>query len=1022
MIEFLPFRLDLVNQCLWRRHETGTDERILLPPKAFEVLRYLVEHPGRLVTEAELLSAVWPKTYVQPEVIKSQLYEIRKILGDNAKSPLYIETLPRRGYQFIAQTHAHSAAVLPPIWEPTRSKFVDRDSALADLRTWLREAARGRRQMVFITGEPGIGKTALVDEFQRQGVVDVPGIRVARGQCIEGYGGKEPYYPMLDALGQMGRESTLPSIVGTLATCAPTWLVQFPALIRPEQRASLEREILGTTSQRMVREIVTALETIADTAPLLLIFEDLQWVDQATVDLVSALARRRTPARLMLVGTTRPVDPVPQENSLLALQRDLQIHGLCHGVDLEPLDHPYVAELLAAGASRETLPSGFSDLIHRRSGGNPLFIEAALDHFLQRGFLSRNSGTWKIEVPLASMEREVPENLRQMIDAQISRLSKEEQHALEAASIVGTAFSTSTAAEALDTSAKGLDDVYDELSRRRRFVRPIGSLRWPDGSRTSRYEFTHSFYPEVLYQRQSRGRRTLLHRRIGGHLEDRLGANAPEAASELANHFDHGADCVRAVKYWRLAADTAVRRYAPREAAQLLERAFDLTDSLPVAQRDHQRVGILQTLAPLHVAAADMRAIDIYERLAETAARCGALDVQVQAQVDLGFFLSWMSAERAIAELNAALKLSEKQTSLMRSRTRMSCLFWRSWIRGWDAADVERCRGALAEIRAEGDSPALAPHLMEYSFIQWASSEYRPACHAAEESVAIVLTEGHKNPYVDLVYLLGRIIIPWSLLFAGEWGRALRETADAIEIMEKNQALHRIGSLRLIDAWIRLEGMDFLGARTICESMLALTQNPENAGRSPQLRICLILAGSAAAALGETDQALEHLRAAAQAMDREMVIHDWYWRMLLESAFAETWLVRGDLVKAKSHAERYLAAALETAERTWQTRAWESVARIALAEGDLPRARDRLSNALAAMKGFEVPLAEWRVHGTAAELEQLSQDTGAAEHHRELSRAAILKIAHSLGPSEPLRAIFLSAPPVVHLLGGPVAG
>jgi tetratricopeptide (TPR) repeat protein len=772
----------------------------------------------------------------------------------------------------------------------------------------------------------------------------------------------------------------------------------------------------------MVREIVTALETISDTAPLLLIFEDLQWVDQATVDLLSALARRRVSARLIVVGTTRPVDPAPQENSLLALQQDLQIHGLCHGVELESLDHSDVAELLAAGASRETLPSGFSDLIHRQSGGNPLFIEAALDHFLQRGFLSRNSGTWQIEVALARMEREVPENLRQMIDAQISRLSKEEQRALEAASIVGTTFASSTAAEALDASAKDLADVYDELSKRRRFVQTIGSLQWPDGTRTARYQFVHSLYPEVLYQRQSPGRRTLLHRRVGGHLEDRLGPNAPEAASELANHFDQGADWARAVKYWRLAADTAVRRHAPREAVQLLERAFDLTDSLPVAQRDDQRIGILQTLAPLYVAAADVRAIDIYERLAETAARCGALDVHVQTRVDLGFFLSWMSAERAIAELNSALKLSEKQSSLMQSRTRMSSLFWRSWIRGWDAPDVERCRSALADIRAEGDSPAPATHLMEYSFIQWASSEYRAACHTAEESVAIVLTEGNKNPYVDLVYLLSRIIIPWSLLFAGDWGRALRETANAIEIMEKNQASHRIGSLRLIDAWIHLEGMDFLSARTICESMLSLTQNPENAGRSPQLRICLILAGSAAAALGETDRALEHLRTAAQAMDREMVIHDWYWRMLLESAFAEAWLVRGDLVKAKSHAERYLVSALETAERTWQARAWESVARIALAEGDLPRARDRLLNALAAMNGVEVPLAEWRVHGTAAELEQLTRNTGAAERHRELSRAAILKIANSLGPSEPLRAIFLSAPPVAHILGSPFAG
>src|SRR5271157_5722900 len=99
-MEFSPFRLDTVNECLWRHRETGLDERILLPPKAFAVLRYLVEHPGRLVTQDELLEALWPDTFVQPEVLKSHVRDIRIVLGDDFKNPRFIETLPRRGYQF----------------------------------------------------------------------------------------------------------------------------------------------------------------------------------------------------------------------------------------------------------------------------------------------------------------------------------------------------------------------------------------------------------------------------------------------------------------------------------------------------------------------------------------------------------------------------------------------------------------------------------------------------------------------------------------------------------------------------------------------------------------------------------------------------------------------------------------------------------------------------------------------------------------------------------------------------------
>src|SRR5215468_4329718 len=102
MKEFTPFRLDTVNQCLWRHGENVPDERVLLTPKAFAVLRYLVEHSGRLVSQGEILDALWPDTFVQPEVLKSQLLDIRRALGDNARSPHYIETLPKRGYQFIA--------------------------------------------------------------------------------------------------------------------------------------------------------------------------------------------------------------------------------------------------------------------------------------------------------------------------------------------------------------------------------------------------------------------------------------------------------------------------------------------------------------------------------------------------------------------------------------------------------------------------------------------------------------------------------------------------------------------------------------------------------------------------------------------------------------------------------------------------------------------------------------------------------------------------------------------------------
>src|ERR1700724_1549710 len=184
MKSFKAFRLDTANHLLWRN-----GERVPIAPKGFDVLAYLVEHAGRLVTQDEILDALWPDTYVNPEVLRKYILEIRRALGDRPDNSVFIKTLPKRGYQFVASVTDESAAGTLSA-EGTR-RIVGRRPAVAELDRCLSKAGQGQRQIVFITGEPGIGKTALVDEFQSRAAADVSGLRIARGQCVEGYGGKE---------------------------------------------------------------------------------------------------------------------------------------------------------------------------------------------------------------------------------------------------------------------------------------------------------------------------------------------------------------------------------------------------------------------------------------------------------------------------------------------------------------------------------------------------------------------------------------------------------------------------------------------------------------------------------------------------------------------------------------------------------------------------------------------------------------------------------------------------------------
>src|SRR5438128_9377693 len=159
---FQPFRLDTVNHCLWR-----AEERLPLTPKAFDVLRYLVEHADRLVTQDEILEALWPETYVNPEVIKKYVLEIRKALGDRRDKPEFIETFPRRGYQFVAAVTEVSPGTLSDASLNDTRKMVGREAAMAQLDGYLNRPLKAQRQIIFITGEAGVGKTTLIDEFHK---------------------------------------------------------------------------------------------------------------------------------------------------------------------------------------------------------------------------------------------------------------------------------------------------------------------------------------------------------------------------------------------------------------------------------------------------------------------------------------------------------------------------------------------------------------------------------------------------------------------------------------------------------------------------------------------------------------------------------------------------------------------------------------------------------------------------------------------------------------------------------------
>ncbi len=594
-IVFPPFRLDALDQRLYRNSDP-----VDLRPKAFAVLSHLLQRPGQLVTKDELLETVWPDTAVSDAVLKVCIREIREALADNPATPQFIETAHRLGYRFIGKLSPAAEATERTV--ALRVCAVGRDSELLVLREALKKAQIGERQILFVTGEPGIGKTTVIDAFL-QNLDDVDRVWSARGQCLEQYGEAEAYLPVLEALGRLCRGVDRQFLVPLLRQHAPMWLAQMPALIDAETRVDLQRETQGATRERMLREMAEAIEALTADNTLVLVLEDLHWSDVSTLDLLTRLAQRRERARFLLLGTYRPLEVEVTNHPLKSVTQELRSRGLCNELALDSLSDAAVATYLSARFAPNEFPDGLTALICQRTGGNPLFLINMVDFLAAKEVIAECDGIWRLKVDLDQIETGVPENVRHMIEKQFGRLDSDVQRTLEAASVAGVDFATAALARATGTDGLKLEELCDDLAQRFHFLKPGTVHNLPNGTLTTRYAFTHALYQDVLLQRVGAARRAKLHQSIGEWMEEASADRAGDVAAELAMHFEQARDYWRAANYLEQAAENAIVRCANREAAALASRGIALLRKLAQSsERDRQELNLQITLGIAQIA------------------------------------------------------------------------------------------------------------------------------------------------------------------------------------------------------------------------------------------------------------------------------------------------------------------------------------------------------------------------------------------------------------------------------------
>jgi DNA-binding winged helix-turn-helix (wHTH) protein/predicted ATPase len=639
---------------LYELRRNGSACRI--EPQVFDVLFYLVQHHDRVVSKQELFEQIWPERIVSDATLSSRLKAARQALGDDGRRQRYIRTLHGRGFRFVAAVSIHNdtgAATLQTAADTSSIPTVSADrgpdtdtntdnlSAAAVLpgrltefghcQRWLAKALNGIRQMVFLTGEAGLGKTTLIDAFTGYARRHDKTILITYGQCLEQHGAGEPYLPVLEALARLARESADGALTELLAQRAPTWLAQLPWLISAGEQQQLQQRIGNTTRERMLREIVEVLESLSTRQPVLLILEDLHWCDYSTLDLLERLARRREPARLMLIGSYRPADVKVQQHPLHALQQELRIRGQCVELALTYLDREAVHAYLTQRCAGAHLPAGLSALLHQRSDGNPLFMITIIDDWIAQGALLQTYDGWVLTLPPEDLAQQIPADLQVLIEHQVQRLAVADQVLLEAAAVAGESVSTTVVAAALDADLEHIEGRFNELARQGQFLQ-LKDSDTPTGSHDSAatfYRFTHALYQDVLYQRIPAARRRRLHHCTGLQLETGYGAQACEHAVELAMHFVHGGDDARepALTYLQKAAEYALARSAYHEAVRHLRQALQVLQWLPdSAERQRRELRLLIELAPALITTcgwSDSDAEDAYSRARSLCAQLG---------------------------------------------------------------------------------------------------------------------------------------------------------------------------------------------------------------------------------------------------------------------------------------------------------------------------------------------------------------------------------------------------------------
>jgi len=484
--------------------------------------------------------------------------------------------------------------VLRPSSAPTQTKrphapFAGRASELNRLRNAWTLTRQGSGRTIIICGEPGIGKSALLCRFLEEATA-TDEFLVGRGACVEQHGAGEAYLPFLQALQQLLSGRCQDYVLALFRRFVPTWCIQFSALFSNTTVDQFQREAIGSTRERMLRELGDVLTELTGTMPVVLALEDLHWADSATIDLLRYLGQKAVSHRFLLLGTERPEGNAKDYRLLRNLKRELMAQSACEEIRLDSLPEEDIGSYLKEHFAPNRFPPELAMLIYRRTEGHPLFVTGVLHLLAERGDVVRQDGEWVLAKPAREVEIGVPNSVRGMIDKRLDSLSEEDRPMLQYASVQGVDFLSTVLGDALPGNDLTLEESLDRVQTAHRLIQRSGEEDLPAGDVAIRYRFAHALYRDTLHEMLLPKRRIALHQRAGESLERLYSNQRTRVAIALSVHFERAHSYEKAIDYLEMAGENAKAIFVHSQAIEFYDHALDLAEKIAEKERTPCRI------------------------------------------------------------------------------------------------------------------------------------------------------------------------------------------------------------------------------------------------------------------------------------------------------------------------------------------------------------------------------------------------------------------------------------------------